>query len=294
MTKRIPWKESIERITKEEATKLLSRPHPSQRKIDPVHVGMLARAMDLGKWDPTDPNDPIQIDRKGCVIDGHHRLTAFIASSLRVLYVRVRRGCDPDLFKRINQGTKARGPAQANPGRSLVKRDSSRVKYLLMIEQGLPNMKLSNPEFLHYADGRFRESLTWAGEALRSEQRPLLAPIVASIMYVRMADKKFGEELAEAWRTGSGLSPRLQKFRDAIFRGDAISYEGSGNHQTSALRALVEFLHYAMLMHLKHDPKRVVVSQAGLKHFSDLIGDGAYSRWAPSEEPVETEPALLQ
>jgi hypothetical protein len=83
-----------------------STDHSIQRRLSISHVSYLAKEMKNGYWDLN--GQPIQIDKKGNVVNGQHRLNACIESgcdfqSLVVFNV------ETSAIKTIDEGSKARG-----------------------------------------------------------------------------------------------------------------------------------------------------------------------------------------
>lgn len=71
---------AIEEFTVQKATSLLKRGAPN-RHISDYHVALLAGDMQRGTWLGDVNGDTIKINQKGQVVDGQHRLTAFVKAA---------------------------------------------------------------------------------------------------------------------------------------------------------------------------------------------------------------------
>ena len=71
-------------VTPEIAAELLAR-SAGNRRLHQSHLAQLVDAMRRGQWRPR--ADPIKIDDRGRLVDGHHRLTAVIQSGATVSLV---------------------------------------------------------------------------------------------------------------------------------------------------------------------------------------------------------------
>jgi len=94
---------SIELITPEKASQLVSQNSFKNRPISHQHVAILAKSMRNGKFRLN--GETIKLDIDGNVIDGQHRLLAIICSNVPQA-VCVARNVDPEAFDTIDTGRK--------------------------------------------------------------------------------------------------------------------------------------------------------------------------------------------
>jgi hypothetical protein len=145
------WKSSLRLVTKEQAKTWLSKMGVN-RNLNESWVVAFQRAMDAGLWDTDPGRSPIALDTEGRLINGQHRLAAFLRSKLDVLAVVVATNCPPESFETFDQDVFARGRKHAHLGRQCVSRDTARVKWLETILSADPYRKITNILFDELAD----------------------------------------------------------------------------------------------------------------------------------------------
>ena len=82
-------------ITPEQAQKWLDEKFLVNRFVRSTTIDQYARAMKAGKWDLT--ANPIQFDKEGMILDGHHRLSAIVKAGVPVKMM-VATGCDRSMY----------------------------------------------------------------------------------------------------------------------------------------------------------------------------------------------------
>jgi hypothetical protein len=93
-------------LTREDAQDILSRNFDGQRGVSKTAVKEIASKMNAGEWMNT--GQPILIDWYDRLIDGQHRLTAFLDSDLEEIEMTIIRGVDPKSFRHIDDGGRPR------------------------------------------------------------------------------------------------------------------------------------------------------------------------------------------
>jgi hypothetical protein len=83
-----------------------STDHSIQRRLSLPHVAYLAKEMKNGHWDLN--GQPIQIDKKGNVVNGQHRLNACIDANTEFTSLVVF-NVETDAIKTIDEGARGRG-----------------------------------------------------------------------------------------------------------------------------------------------------------------------------------------
>lgn len=93
-------------LSKEEAQKILDKNFEGQRGISKTHVAEIEDKMNAGEW--MDTSQGLIIDWYGRLIDGQHRLHAFLGSDLKKLNITITRGVDPIVFTHLDDGGRSR------------------------------------------------------------------------------------------------------------------------------------------------------------------------------------------
>jgi hypothetical protein len=271
------WKLSFRKLTKQQARETLGMTRRQRALSEPV-VSAYARTMDLGLWDANRPSQtPVAFDRDGYVINGQHRLNAFLRSKLDELTFPVITGCDPEDFFGFDQDVSLRTKNSAHPDRKNVARDQARVKWIEALVRADPFIRLTQPEFAHLADRTWRKQLSWADDAIKMARAQGRQAYVAAFMYAHRVDPVFADRIGRSWANGGeGLPATLLKFRDEALRD-------SGRRGTGAqvMNATFKLLNGLACMHRGESmPPRLQPTLSGLKYFSEKARDGAASRWS--------------
>lgn len=89
-------------LTRTQASEMLGQTH-HRRPIGPTTVDRYADALTKGEW-RGQYSSPIILDAAGGVLDGNHRLTAFLQSDLEIFGTWLIQGDDPDALLVIDTG----------------------------------------------------------------------------------------------------------------------------------------------------------------------------------------------
>lgn len=282
------WKETFKTFTKGEARDILGTRIQQQRKLQPNWVNALSRKMDLGLWNPFDPSQsPIAFDRNRNLINGQHRLQAFVLSKMDTLTVKIMTGCAPEDFSLFDHDLRIRAKAAAHPGSSNVARDQARIRHTMSLRMGDRHLIMTEPEFEFLATKTYRKELAFAAEAIPKAGNIGRAPFVAPMMYAYRTAPEFFVEAANAWAAGDGTLPKaVRLFRDSALAGTALPRDGGG--KTATVGASLRMLNALAIWHQKGTfPKRLTTSLAGLRYFSERLRDGAATTWG--KQVVEDE-----
>lgn len=93
-------------LTKGEARALLDNRFAGQRAISSSHVKTLMGKMNAGEWEET--SQGVVLDIYGRLLDGQHRLEAFLASNLTTLPIIQQLGEAPETFIHLDEGVAKR------------------------------------------------------------------------------------------------------------------------------------------------------------------------------------------
>lgn len=270
------WRIEWRKFTKEDARRDLAK-FRDDRPTDTSWVNALTRSMDLGLWDTYSPSQtPIAFDREGYRINGKHRLQAFVQSKLTEIVFPVVAGLSREAFKQFDQNLKPRKHQHAHNGRSNVYRDEARINWLETIVTADPSVKVTTQVFDALVGGKWRKQVEWADEVVKTQRGQGKAPYVAPLMYTHRAAPEFADKIAKSWANGgSGLPKQLLRIRDA-----ALSTRYVTGDRRSRVGMSLKMLHALALMHQgKALPDRLNESLAGLRYWSEKLGDGAIGRW---------------
>lgn len=269
------WKVALRLVTREQAKVWLSK-MGQNRKLNESWVVAYQRAMDAGLWDTDPGRTPIALDNEGRLINGQHRLAAFLRSKLDTLTIMVATNCPPESYETFDQDAFRRGTKQAHLGRQCVSRDMARVKWLEAIISADSNRKITNVLFDELADRKYRRELEWAGEVLPHGGRQGKASYASTLMYVYRVDPDFADTIAKPWANGgAGLPAQLIRLRD-----NALATRPD---QREAVRVTLKMLGALACMHQRKPlPSSLQPNLVGLRYFSALAKDGAATRWERS------------
>jgi hypothetical protein len=270
------WKLSFREFTKQSAREALGRMR-MQRTLDVAWAAALGRTMDLGLWESFRPSQkPIALDREGYLINGQHRLTAFVNhSKLETIVFPVVTGCDPKDYAGFDQDEKLRMRNAAHPGRPNVARDMARVRWVEALVQADVDVKLTQPMFAHLADKTWRRQIDWADETIRVARWQGRQAYVAPFMYVHRLDPAFADRIGKSWANGGDALPApLFRLRD-----EALREAGNGTRNQS-LSTSMKMLNALAAMHEGTPvPARLNNNITGLRYFSSRLRDGVAARW---------------
>jgi hypothetical protein len=270
------WTLTFREFTKQSAREALGKMR-MQRTLDVAWAAALGRTMDLGLWESYRPSQkPIAIDVDGFLINGQHRLTAFVNhSKLDTITFPVATGCDPSDYAGFDQDEKLRMQNAAHPGRANVSRDKARVRWAEALVQASVDVKLTQPMFTHLADKTWRRQLEWADETIGLARWQGRQAYVAPLMYVHRLDPAFADKIGKSWANGGDALPApLFRLRD-----EALREAGNGTRQ-QALSTSFKVLNALAAMHEgKPMPVRLSNNISGLRYFSGKLRDGVSARW---------------
>jgi hypothetical protein len=276
-------KYGLRTIDKDEARRLLGTTL-EQRPYDPVHAAGYSRTMDFGLWDTAAGRVPIGITGEGRVINGQHRLRAFLDSKLTEITFLFVTNCTKEDIRTFDVDGKRRGYKQIVPDLTAPGRDFARVKGLEKILSGNKNVKDTQTVLRHLVTKVYRKQCEWAEGAIANAGGYGKAAYVAALMYVHRSDAEFADAFAKTWASGDGLDPSARRMRDDALRGQ-------GGGAAVGTRTMLRMLNILAYLHQKKAvPTRLSDSLAGLKYWSGLRGDGAARKWEsggnllPSEE----------
>ena len=274
------WKESFKTFTKQEAQDILGKRLQQQRKLQPNWVNALTRKMDLGLWMPFDPSQsPIAFDRNRNLINGQHRLNAFIRSRLDTITMKVMTGCEPEDYALFDHDLRIRAKSQAHPDHPNVSRDQARLRHVMSLRMGDRHLIMTEPEFDFLATKTYRKELTFASEVIPKAGNIGRAPFVAPFMYAFRVDPEFITMAATAWASGENLPKAIRSFRDSALTGTALPRDGGG--QTATVAASLKMFNALATWHQKaSSPSRLKASLTGLRYFSERLRDGAATTWS--------------
>jgi hypothetical protein len=113
----------------------------SNRNLSKMHVNFLRSQMDRGEW--VFAADPIRFSGKfERLIDGQHRLTAFIQSTMKEMRVLVVYGLDESVFDNMDTGKiRSAGDLLSSMGYDDANTLSSVIKMIKMVKQGLVGVR---------------------------------------------------------------------------------------------------------------------------------------------------------
>lgn len=204
---------TVEEITPERASELLSRNTMNFRKMDQKRVQLYAREMSQGAWKVT--GDTIKIDPKGILLDGQHRLLAVVRSGVTIetaIAWNVESGglpIDRGKPRSIGQYCKHQGVLHAT-------NVAAASKWCLAHDKGLWNKatpqihQVPDSEVVAYIESH-QSTLEDAVRLTGKSRHVLTQSICASIVTIACGNRMPSEVCEAAWfvealAEGSGLS----------------------------------------------------------------------------------------
>jgi len=205
-------------ITKDQAKEYLTK-NKKNRRLNPNTVLQFSRMMNRGEW--LQSPQPIAFDTEKWLLDGQHRLHAFLKSELTELNIDMALNQDPAVFAVLDTGKKRSGAdALSVEGYRNTAYLASAAKFLFLYDQGVEDECLNvtrdvtnqqvlatmnnNPELAYSVD---------LMAAIRSKNKFMVEPsFVAFLHYVYSeVDKAKAEDFVMKYGSGLGL-----KENDAI------------------------------------------------------------------------------
>lgn len=193
-------------ITPEVAAEMLQHRNKYNRSLKKRTVDSYARDMKNNRWKET--GEPIIIDSKGIVANGHHRLNAIVQSGSTVVTLVVR-GVDPESIQEMDQQAKRTAADVFSMDRienaaSL----ASIVKAVLEIRVSPKMLGMNKGNATYVASMSeirdeylaHKNNYNWAGYISRkvNETNKLINPrIIGSLAYILLVDKKHPKEKVE-------------------------------------------------------------------------------------------------
>jgi hypothetical protein len=190
---------SEEVISPDTARYWLSLPVEHQRATARSTVARYRRDMLAGQFPLT--AIPVQLNDRGGVIDGRHRLTACVESGVP-LHCVVARGADEDTFGVLDRGN-PRHMSQFLRGKYVKLRDSA-ARLLWVVEHDLP----FTPGLNLFAEMRPEDQLAYVESWPELEEYGYLAVGAASVSGSHIPSRLVGAVLAQAARGGDGEMAR--------------------------------------------------------------------------------------
>ena len=275
-TKNLPpeWKTKWMLVSKQQASKWISKSHLN-RTVNESVVDGYKRVMEAGLWDTRPSQSPIALDRDGNLINGQHRLQAFVASSLPTLLLPVITNCATDDYRLFDQDIYVRSRAAQFRDRTNVPRDMARVRALEVLQTGDPRRRIPNSLYEQLADTVYSKEMEWASTAFTNGGDQQRAPYVAAFMYVHRIAPDFAGSLAKPWvNGGEGLPAPMLRLRDEAIRHTRASNWAAMNESLRILNALM-YLHGKRSM-----PRTLLPNTTGLNYWSSIAKDGVAEAWA--------------
>lgn len=274
------WKHTWKTFTKQEAKSILDSHLGLQRRLDEAWVDALTRKIDLGLWEDFDPSQsPVAFDKDRKLINGQHRLRAFLKSKKDTLTALIITGLDPEDYRLFDQETKARVKAMAHSERDNVTRDQARIRHAMILVSGDRKYQLTQAEWAFRMDKTFRKEMAWTSDALAKASGVGRAPFVAPLIYAWRADPEFFTKMGAFWLTGMDPPNRsFANFRDDALSGKTLPKYG-GRMVSGSVTAMFRMLTFLAAAHQKSQPPRYTATMNGLRYWSERLRDGAWSRW---------------
>ena len=272
------WKIKWSLVSKQQARKWIDKCH-SNRTMNESVVDGYRRVMEAGLWDTRPAQSPIALDSDGNLINGQHRLQAFIASNLTTILLPIITNCAPEDYRLFDQDIYVRSRAAQFRDRTNVPRDMARVRALEVLQTGDPKRRIPNSLYEQLTDTVYRREIEWSALAFTNGGDQQRAPFVAAFMYVHRVAPDFVASLAKPWvNGGEGLPSPMLRLRD-----EAIRRMRGGNY--AAMNESLRMLNGLMYLHGRRAmPRTLLPNTTGLNYWSTMAKDGVAETWAKRAE----------
>ena len=283
MAKLLPyWKEVIFTFTRAQVQRFLETRVKQSRPLKTEWVIAIAEKMQLGMWRLFNPTEsPIAFDKDGFLINGRHRLYAFLLTGLPTMRFRVYLNCEPDDFGDFDQDIGVRGAAAAHPGYAHVTRDRKRVRQLCVIARGNPRVRITEAVYRKFLNQTYASELALAANVLPKDTGISRAPFVAAFMYAYATDPIFVTKALRAWILGDEtvLPKALMTFREDAISGKVLPSRDGGWKRATHISSL-RLLQALYLWHTKQPVNTEFSAKyEGVCYFSRKHQDNAGDNW---------------